>query len=139
MKVLNRILLIFLSFLIIFSVEAQSKRKYKIQLVDRDGNSVEFFLTGNKETLLKSNTDGVLHLTKNQLRKYEGEKFTLHFSNHLAYLVYRLNLYIKRGIKSSDPHIKYNQISIEELTPKNENTFYLRRKEIRLDDEIRNN
>jgi len=115
-------------------MEAQSKRKYKIQLVDNDGNSIGFFLTGNKETLLKSNSDGVLQLTKYQLKKYKDEKFTLHFSNHLAYLVYRLNLYSKSGRSSSDEHIKYNQISIEKITPKNDNTFYLRRKEIRLDD-----
>lgn len=117
------------------STFAQSKAKYKIQLLDNDGNSVEFFLLGNKETLLKSNSDGELQLTKNQIKKYKSEKFTLHFSNHLAYLVYRINLYHDKGTKAGDKHIKYNQISIEDLVTKEENTFYLRRKEIRLDSE----
>jgi len=117
------------------STFAQLKTKYKIQLLDNDGNSVEFFLLGNKETLLKSNSDGELQLTKNQIKKYKSEKFTLHFSNHLAYLVYRINLYYSKGSKANDKHIKYNQIGIEDLVAEDENIFYLRRKEIRLDDE----
>ena len=115
---------------------AQSKKAYKIRLVDNDSNSVEFFLLGNNETLLKSNSDGILQLTKYQARKYKNEKFKLHFSNHLAYLVYRINLYFEKGKKTSDKHIKYNQITIEKLTPSKDNTFYLRRKEIRLDDKV---
>ena len=107
----------------------------KIQLADNDGNAIEYFLLGDKGTLLKSNSDGILFLTRYQLKKYKDEKFTLHFSNHLAYLVYRINLYYDKGTKTSDKHLKYNRLTLEKLTSKTDNQFYLRRKEIRLDDD----
>lgn len=125
-------LIIFVCFL--SDANAQHK-KYTVKLVDRYGTGVGFFLLGDKSTVLRSNSSGVLELTKSQVRKHKNEMFTFHFSHHLAYMLYRTNLYTHKYKNISDKYMKAKGITIAQLTENKDTIFYLRRKEIRLDDD----
>lgn len=125
-------LIVFACFL--SDANAQHK-KYTVKLVDGYGTGVGFFLLGDKSNVLRSDSKGVLELTKSQIRKHKNEVFTLHFSHHLAYMLYRTNLYTHKYKNVSNKHLKAKGLTIVQLTENKDTIFYLRRKEIRLNDD----
>lgn len=104
-----------------------------ILLKDYDGNIVDFFLVSNDGKTVINSTDGQMPMS--QLKTLKKKKFTLHFENRLAYLLYHNDVYFKNGHKKQDEHISYNKIKYTNLLTDEDGIFYVRRKEIRLDDE----
>ncbi|MEO0469574.1 MAG: hypothetical protein AAF206_08140 [Bacteroidota bacterium] len=102
----------------------------KLHIMDNNYNSVDFILEGNKGTVLKSLSNGELTFKPGQLKEYKGEIFTIHFTNHLAYMLYHSNLYYARGSEIKDKHIIYSKINLEDIftNEKKDVTFFLREK-----------
>jgi hypothetical protein len=106
-----------------------------VYLKDCDFIGVKFILIGDKGTTIESDEDGFLRIDIRQLSKFSGETFSLIFTKRFAYLLYRNDLYYKSCPKRKDPHINYNNIKLSEIAKEKVNSFYLIRKELRLDDE----
>ncbi len=102
-----------------------------IQLKDYDDNLVEFFLVSKDGDIVLKSNDGALH--KSQLVNYKEKTFTLHFDNHLAYLLYHNDIYFENGMKLKDKHIKYDKVKYDKLNGDKDGFFFVRRREIRLD------
>lgn len=118
-------------FFLIFLQSASLCGQDAFHLKDYEGNIIEFFLVSKDgKTVLKSQ-GGALNAT--QLKNNQEKLFTLHFDNHLAYLLYHNDLYFKNGISAKDPHMDYDTIRFDKIDSDHDGVFYVRRKEIRLD------
>ncbi|MCW5924379.1 MAG: hypothetical protein KIS77_18805 [Saprospiraceae bacterium] len=127
-------LLITLLAAISFSNVAAQGKEYSCQLLDPDNYGVDFYLKGSDGTVLKSDKNGVIKVSKSQMDKFANETFTLHFSNTMAYLLYRNHVYFQNGQNISDPHYDYDNIKLSQLLIASSKTYYVRRKENRLED-----
>jgi hypothetical protein len=107
--------------------------EYSCKLLDPDNYTVAFYLKGDKGTLLKSDKNGVLKLSQAQMQNAASEVFTLHFSSTMAYQLYKSHVYFQNGQSTSDPHIDYDDIKLSELCGKSHKNYYVRRKELRLE------
>lgn len=124
-----------LSFILFFGIIINSTFAQKtIEVLNDQEEHIEFFLTGTNNTLLKSDADGMVKLTIEQLKELSNETFTFHFSNHLAYLIYRTSLFNESENYEGNKFIKHNKITLKKLVADSDGKFYLRRKENKVDD-----
>lgn len=112
----------------------QVRDKCTIRLIDNYNNSVAFILEGSKGAVLNSDANGRIMLSKEQMEELSSEVFTVHFKDHMAYMLYRTNFYFKRGVDDDDQHLESNKLNVENLCSQKSGVFYLRFKDSRIDD-----
>jgi len=105
----------------------------RMQLKDYDGNHVAFFLLSNdKKVRLLSDDSGKLELVR--LKQNESKKFTLHFTESMAYLLYHTHLYFENGNNVKDSHIDHEKVTYKQVKKDSDKVFFLRRIEAKFDD-----
>ena len=123
------LILIFTAFILSSGLKAQNEYK----LMDYDENMVDFFLVSkDRKTVLKS-INGILK--EAQIKNHTDKLFTLHFDNHLAYLLYHSDLYFENGSSIKDKHIVYDKVKSVKLEDDSDGIFFVRRREIMLVDD----
>ncbi|MEM9299305.1 MAG: hypothetical protein AAGA64_13060 [Bacteroidota bacterium] len=124
-----------ISFVIFLGVIVNSTiAQNTIEVLNDQEEHIEFFLTGTNNTLLESNADGIVKLTIEQLMELRNETFTFHFTNHLAYLLYRTRLFHEPENETRNKFIKHDKITLKKLVADSDGKFYLRRKVNNVDD-----